>query len=132
MTLDELRDCGEQIRLAINHDLQLTLDYDAYTVEWIDGYIFRNQDVFSAEKRYGWALALGYILGESMVQVYGGRWVQDEQYEDEWLVELPRGIGRANPIGKAEKCLVDPSDSIFSFFRIAGVPIERGGFDKIG
>jgi hypothetical protein len=86
----------------------------------------------SEDKRYGWALAFGYILGESMVRVLGGRWVRDEQLADEWVVELPNGIGKANPIGKAFKHLEDPTDSVLSFFRVTGLAIEQGGFDKIG
>ena len=35
MTLDELRDSGERIRLFFNQDLQLSLDYDRPTVEKI-------------------------------------------------------------------------------------------------
>jgi hypothetical protein len=132
MTLDELRDRGERIRLFFNADLQLSLDYDRPTVEWLDGYIDRNRHVFSDDKRYGWALAFGYILGECMVKVFSGRWVRDEQFADEWVVELPNGIGKANPIGKAYKHLEDPTDSVLSFFRVTGLAIEQGGFDKLG
>jgi hypothetical protein len=132
MTLDELRDCGENLRLFFNKDLELSLDYDKSTVEWLDGYIDRNRHVFSDDKRYGWALAFGYIVGEALVRAFGGKWVRDEQFADEWVVELPKGLGKANPIGKAYKHLSDPTDSVLSFFRITGMAIEKGGFDKIG
>ncbi len=132
MTLGELRDRGERIKLFFNTDLQLALDYDTPTVEWLDGYIDRNRHEFSDDKRYGWALAFGYILGESIVRVFGGRWVRDEQFADEWVIELPDGTGKANPIGKAYKQLEDPTDSVYGFFLVTGMAVERGGFDKIG
>ena len=132
MTLEELRDCGERIRVFFNGELQLSLDYDGTTVEWLDGYIDRNRHVLSDDKKYGRAMAFGYIIGEAIVRVFGGRWVQDEQFADEWAVELPNGVGKENPIGKAYKHLNDPTDSVFSFFRITGMSIEHGGFDKIG
>jgi len=132
MTLDELRDRGERVRVFFNTELQLDLDYDRATVEWLDGYIDRNRDIFSGDKRYGWAMAFGYILGESIVREFGARWVRDEQFGDEWVVELPNGVGKANPIGKTYKHLEDPNDSVGSFFRVIGLAIEQGGFDKIG
>lgn len=132
MTLDELRVRGERIRLLFNADLQLALDYDRPTVEWLDSFIDRNRHLFYDDMKYGWALGFGYILGESIVRVFGGRWILDEQFADEWVVELPNGVGKANPIGKAYKHLEDPTDSVLSFFRVIGLAIEQGGFDKIG
>jgi hypothetical protein len=132
MTLDELRESGERIRTFFNSDLRLSLDYDAASVEWLSGYIDRNREVLSEEMRYGWALAFGYILGESIIRVFGGHWDKDKQFGDEWIVVLPNGIGKANPIGKAFKQLENEFDSIVSFFRITGLAIEKGGFDKIG
>src|SRR5262249_28765069 len=118
MTLDELRDSGERIRLLFNEHLQLSLDYDEPTVAWLDGYIDRKRHVFSDDKKYGWALAFGFILREAMVRVFGGKWVRDERFVDEWVVELPEAIGTANPIGKVYKYLYDPADSVLSFFSI--------------
>jgi hypothetical protein len=132
MTLDELRNGGERIRLFLSEKLQLSLDYDQPTVEWLDGYIERNRHVFSEDKKHGWALAFGYILGEAIVRVFGGTWVRDEEFVHEWVVELPAEIGKANPIGKVYKHLSDPTDSVLGFFRITGMAIERGGFDKLG
>ena len=66
------------------------------------------------------------------MRVFGGRWVRDEQFADKWVVELPNGIGKANPIGKAYKHLEDRTDSVLGFFRVTGLAIEKGGFDKIG
>jgi hypothetical protein len=132
MTLDELRDRGERIRRHFNKELDLSLDYDQQAVEWLDGYINRNRHVFSGDKKYGWAVAFGYVLGEAVIRVFGGRWVQDDRFTDEWVVELGDPLGSANPIGKVYKYLDDPSDSVLSFFNIIGMAKEKGGFDKIG
>lgn len=132
MTLDELRDRGERIRGHFNRELDISLDYDKHIVEWLDGYINRNRHVFSGDQKYGWAVAFGYILGEAVIRVFGGRWVQDERFADEWVVELPDSLGKANPIGKAYKHLDDPTDSVLSFFDVIGLAKEKGGFDKIG
>lgn len=132
MTLDELRDRGERIRVFFNVELRLALGYDRPTVEWLGGYIDRNRDVLSEDMKYGWALAFGYIVGEAMVRVLGGRWVQDDRFADEWVVELPDGVGKANPIGKAYKHLNSPHDSVSSFFDLVALAVEKGGFDKLG
>ena len=44
----------------------------------------RNRHVFSEEGVYGVAVALGYVLGETMVQTFGGTWF----YDKEWRVHI--------------------------------------------
>lgn len=108
---------------------EVALDNSTATVEWIEGYISRNRNVFSEERRYGWAVSFGYLIGESIIAVFGGEWSYDEK-TDTWGVQIP-GCGWANPIGKTDKFLVSDADSVLSFFRIIGAAVEKGGIDKL-
>jgi hypothetical protein len=80
LTLEEIREQGEKIRAFFKGKFpELELDNTPSTVEWIEGYISRNRDVFSEERRYGWAIAFGYMVGETIIAVHGGNWSHDEE-----------------------------------------------------
>jgi hypothetical protein len=130
LTLEEIREQGEKIRTFMKGKFpELALDNSTATVEWIEGYISRNRHVFSEERRYGWAISFGYLIGESIIEVYGGEWSHDER-TDTWGIKIPN-FGWANPIGKADKFLMSETDSVLSFFQIIRVAIEKGGIDKL-
>ncbi len=95
---------------------------------WIDGFIGRNREVVTEEYRYGWAIAFGYIIGETLIRECDGAWEYSEE-QDEWLVNL--GIGKANPINKTFKYLTNRADSVASFFRVMKLIVEKGGTDKL-
>jgi len=130
ITLEEVREAGERIRAFMKSKFpEPALDNSTATVQWIEGYISRNRQVFSEEKRYGWAIALGYLVGESIIAVYGGQWSHDKE-TDMWGVQVP-DFGWANPIGKVDKFLVSEMDSVLSFFQLIGSAIEKGGIEKL-
>lgn len=130
LTLDEIREQGERIRAFMKGKFpDLELDNSPETVAWIEGYISRNRHVFSEERRYGWAISFGYMVGETIIAVHGGQWSHDEK-SDMWGVQIPK-FGWANPIGKVDKFLVSETDSVLSFYSIIGAAIEKGGIDKL-
>jgi hypothetical protein len=130
LTLEEIRESGERIRTFMQGKFpELKLGNSSETVAWIDGYISRNRQIFSEEKRYGWAIAFGYIVGETMITAYGGEWNHDEK-SDTWGVKVGN-IGWANPIGKVYKYLTSDTDSILSFYQVIGTAAEKGGIDKL-
>jgi len=127
---EEVRQLGEQL-LEILRDCNPSLDYDEQSIEWLEGYIGRNRGSLSEDKRYGWAIGIGYVIGETMIASFGGKWEYDLP-QQVWLVAIGPPVGKANPIAKAYKCLSGPYDSIASMLRITRTVIEKGGWDKIG
>jgi len=131
ITLEEIKERGEKIREFMKGKFpEVGFGNNKSTVEWIDGYIHRNRDIFSEEMRYGWAVAFGYLIGEAMNAEYNSEWNYLEK-SDMWGIQIPN-IGWASPIGKIDKYLVDDSDSILSFYEVVGKAIEKGGMDKVG
>jgi hypothetical protein len=107
------------------------LDYDCDSIEWLDGFIDRNRHLFSEDKRYGIAMGLGYVLGQTIIRDVGGQWEYDEG-QLEWLVTVGPPVGQANPIGKAYKHLTGPYENMGSMLSVIKLVIERGGWDKLG
>ena len=127
---DEIRKRGE---LLLEHlkEFYPALGFDEASVEWLDGYMDRNRHVFSDEGRYGVALGFGYVLGETMIRLFGGHWEYSADHQ-EWIVVIGPPVGKANPIGKAYKHLTQSYESISSMLRITRTVIEKGGWDNIG
>lgn len=132
ITLDEIKSRGEAARKHFETKLEVDLAPGIMAVEWIHGYINRNRDIFSEDKQYGWAIAFGYIIGESIISTYGGEWSYREE-NDQWGISITQIEGWANPIGKTYKFIQgDSADDLVSFFNVIGLAIEKGGFDKLG
>jgi hypothetical protein len=129
ISLDDLQKSGEAL-LEILRQCEPSLEYDEQSIAWLDGYIARNRHTFSERSRDGVAVAVGAIVGETIVRSFRTEWVFDESV-DQWLVSMGTDLGRCNPIGKAYKALTDDFNSIASFYRITKLAIERGGLDKL-
>lgn len=114
---ETIKQAGEEMLISLNQKFHVDLGYNKQTVNWLDWYISQNRDYFSKTEVQKMALSIGYILGEAIIQEYGGEWQYDEDFH-QWVVEI--GKGKANPIGKTRKYFEDYLDSIESFFEIIG------------
>jgi hypothetical protein len=123
--LDEIKESGEKLLKKLSRDLNTELSFNKQTIIWLDAYIAGNRDVFSEEEKRNLSYSIGYILGETIILEYGGRWIFSNDFS-QWVVDL--GSIQANPIGKTQKYLNDYLDSIESFFNVIGISREDGGF----
>ncbi len=114
---ETIRQAGEEMLISLNRKFHVDLGYNKQTVNWLDWYISQNRDYFSKTEVQKMTLSIGYILGEAIIQEYGGEWQYDEDFH-QWVVDI--GKGKANPIGKTRKYFEDYLDSIESFFEIIG------------
>ena len=129
LPFDDVRQSGEHL-LEVLREFNPDLGCDAASVEWLDGYVERNRHVFTDQGRYGAALGFGYVLGETLCRMFGGRWEYGDD-QQEWIVELGPPVGQANPIGKAYKHLSGLYDSMASMLRVTQIVIEKGGWDHL-
>lgn len=108
----------------------IELEYDHAGVRAIDRYVEDNRALWSADDCDRMALAIGAFLGECMVAVYGGQWREDAERGPG--VHLPAADITAFPLTKAGKHIRgDHSDSVASFFDVAGAIIAKGGIDRM-
>jgi hypothetical protein len=121
----EIRRRGELV-LEQMKQLNPALDYNEASIEWLDGYIRRNHHTLTEEHLYSWAVAFGYILGETMVRTFGGTWV----YKNEWSVFIESLEANAYPIHMADEYLLGHSEDMYSKFCLTRMLIIRGGMNS--
>lgn len=114
---ETIKQAGEETLSALSQKFHVNLGYNKQTVNWLDWYISQNRDYFLKAEIQKMTRSIGYILGEAIIQEYGGEWQYDEDFH-QWVVAI--GKGKANPIGKTQKYFEDYLDSIESFFEIIG------------
>ncbi len=95
----------------------LAFDYDAASVEWLDGYIERQRENLAGNEATVNRLVsvLGSYLGECIRRVYGGEWRRGEQGIGVYFTETVAAF----PFNKMQKQFANGSgDSVYSFFRV--------------
>ena len=125
---DKLRQSGENLLQDLNQAFNENLGYNSKTVVWLDQYISKIRETTPEEYDENLAGAIGYILGQSIIEEYAGEWKYDDKY-NQWVVDIGKPIGIANPIGKVEKYFFDYLDSINGFFEIIALVKQNGSFD---
>jgi hypothetical protein len=101
----------------------LAFNYDAESVEWVDGYINRQRErpQMDAEMIDVLVDVLGSYLGECVRRTYGGEWLEDKYG---WCIRFNAENG-VYPFSKTRKQLEKgPEESIYSFFTM--IPIVFG------
>ena len=112
---DKLRQAaGLFVRLS--RDAGRELAYDASGVAWADQYADAVRPIESEDQLRVQTALVGSYLGETLIAVHGGAWVEEE---GEWRVELADGR-RAYPFRKAMEQLKDGEGSILALFRSLG------------
>lgn len=128
LDFEELRRSGEKLLSELNHEFGQNLGYNSKTVAWLDEHTSRIRDTLSEGHIEELARSIGYIIGQSIIEEYGGNWQFHNEF-NQWVVNIGKPVGIANPIGKAHKYLVDYLDSIDSFFQIIGMVKEKGNWN---
>jgi len=101
------------VKNILSEELGVTLDLDAASIEWIDGYINRNREAISEATRERLIDIFGSFLGEAIIQNHGGRWAL---HEGALGIHL-QGKSWAFPFNKVEKQFKHGAgDSIRSFY----------------
>lgn len=115
VTVGVFRKLANFVIAWMKSETNVDLRFDANSINWLDEYINSHRESIKAEKREAAVAAFGSFLGESVIAVYGGKWV--ESGDDQWGVKTVGGI-TAYPFTKVRKQIDDGSfDSISSFFR---------------
>jgi hypothetical protein len=118
---DKLRQAAE-LFVRLSRDAGRELAYDASGVAWADQYADAVRPVESDDQLRVQTALVGSYLGETLIAVHGGAWLEEE---GEWLVELADGR-RAFPFRKAMEQLRDGEGSILGMFRSLGGEGDRG------
>ena len=114
-TLKAIQNNVELVKSSMKKELDVELDLDAKSIEWIDGYINRNSEAFEDSTKRNLVSVLGSFLGEAIIKNIGGKWALN----NESLGIHLKGKSWAFPFSKVEKQLYDgPEDSIYSFYRV--------------
>jgi hypothetical protein len=111
----KLRQAAE-LFVRLSHDAGRELGYDASGVEWADQYADAVRPVESEDQLRVQTALVGSYLGETLLAVHGGAWVEED---GEWRVELADGR-RAFPFRRAMEQLKDGEASILALFRALG------------
>jgi hypothetical protein len=111
----KLRQAAE-LFVRLSRDAGRELAYDASGVEWADQYADAVRPVESEDQLRVQTALVGAYLGETLLAVHGGAWVEEE---GEWRVELADGR-RAYPFRRAMEQLKDGEASILALFRALG------------
>ncbi len=125
---DDLRQSGELLLHNLNEAFRENLGYNSKSVDWLDEYISKIRDITPDDYDKDLASAIGYILGQSIIEEYGGKWQYSNEYQ-QWVVDIGEPVGIANPIGKVHKYFFDYLDSISGFFEIIEVVKQNGSWN---
>jgi hypothetical protein len=117
----KLRQAAE-LFVRLSKDAGRDLGYDAAGVAWADQYAQAVRPVESDDQLRVQTALLGSYLGEALMAVHGGAWVEEE---GEWRVELGDGR-RAFPFRVAMEQLRDGEASILELFQSLGAEGDGG------
>ena len=115
--LEGIRSNAELVAEQMRPLSGLAFDYDAASVEWLDGYIERQRERLADDIRAVNRLVsvLGSYLGECIRRAYGGEWRRSEQGLGVYFTETVAAF----PFNKTQKQFANGSgDSVYSFFRV--------------
>jgi hypothetical protein len=71
---EEYRAAAENVVSQLHEDLGVVLNYDAASIEWLDGYINRIRTQLKKDAYPGLVAALGAYLAETIIRTYDGVW----------------------------------------------------------
>jgi hypothetical protein len=112
--LENIRKNADLVVKVFAENNNVSLDFDAESVEWLDGYIERHRENFDEETIKKLTGVFGSFLGECICRNFGGVWTEDEYG---FAVKFADGNG-AYPFNKIEKQFRNGSDdSISSFYQ---------------
>jgi len=116
---DEFKRLARDLVDTFRRDLDVTLNYDDESLEYLDGYIARNRDAIREKtggKYNGLVNVIGAFLGECIIANHGGQWKQSDK--GAWGIFFENGSA-AFPFAKVHKAFSEDGqyDSIASFYR---------------
>jgi hypothetical protein len=110
----KLRENADQVVRVVQEKLNVELSFDQAGVIWIDDYINRLREQSVTEDRSGLVSTLGSFVGESIIQTFGGSWLE---IDGMWGVQVNERVW-ACPFAKvAQQFENGPEDSVADFFR---------------
>ncbi|NJK61990.1 MAG: hypothetical protein HC921_04220 [Synechococcaceae cyanobacterium SM2_3_1] len=110
----KLRENADQVVRVVREKLEVELSFDQAGVIWIDDYIHRLREQNATEDRSGLVSTLGAFVGESIIQTFGGTWME---IDGMWGVQVNDRVW-ACPFAKVAKQFENgPEDSVADFFR---------------
>lgn len=108
---------------------------DEASVSYFDGFIHRNAQALDKRTKDGVGFGIGILLGQAMIEKYGGEWVYVGENKTNLAVKLGKGEHNfiAFPITKTFKQLENgDEDSILSFYQTTATLLklsQDGKFD---
>lgn len=124
--IEEFKSVATTLVADFRTELDVDLNYDKQSIEWLDGYINRVAPHLDKASVPGLATAIGAYLGEAIIATYGGVWYHHER-DDQWGIRFDDGA-IAFPFTKVYKQLEDGEfESIYSFFTVLPIIRERTG-----
>lgn len=119
---ENIRLNAELVRKTFAENNDVRLEFDAPSVEWLDGYIERNRANWSGAAAEQLSGVLGSFLGECIRAEYGGEW---RETENGLAVAFSDG-NAAFPFNKIRKQIENGGeDSIASFYNSIAVLFNR-------
>lgn len=114
-TIALIRENAENAISIIKREEGLDISFDADSVVIVEDYIDRHRTNLSPEDRKHFAIIFGSFLGETVIAVHGGSWIEHE--DQGWGIKTTGDI-TAFPFVKVSKLLDNGlEDSISSFLR---------------
>jgi hypothetical protein len=76
--LDQIHSNTRLLIEGMREEHNITLRLDGDSIQWLDSYINDQRDLITKELRDQMIEGFGCFLGDSIVEVYGGRWIKHE------------------------------------------------------
>ena len=110
--LSQITEMEETVKSEFKKGLDIELDNDEEAIRYLDGFIERNKDGLEAEAIEQWVNYIGSFLGQTIIKVYGGEWVETSEIG----LQIRENIV-CHPFSKvAKQFLNGKEDSIHHFF----------------
>ena len=74
--LEQIRANAELTRSILRDNLEVEMNYDAASIEWLEGYIERNREAWDENMTSNLIIVPGSFLGECLCRNYDGEWVE--------------------------------------------------------
>ena len=112
--LKQIKENVDIVKSEMSDRLDVNLDLNGASIEWIDGFIDRNRESFNGKAKETLVSTLGSFLGEAIIKNFGGRWALNRgNLGIYWVGKL-----FVLPFVKVLKQMNNgPEDSIYIFYR---------------
>ena len=119
---ESIRRNAELVIKTFTENNNVNLNFDAPSVEWIDGYIERNRARWDEQMTESLSAMLGSFVGECIRRNFGGEW----QMTEYGLGIIFSDGNAAYPFNKIKKQIANGAeDSIASFYNTIAVVFNR-------